>query len=116
MRTSYRMTLSDGSRIVIESRSAAEAIEQARRAHRGRTVVSCYSGMTQQDCDDLRRIDSQATPRAGIITHDVPPHEPIGEDEVFPVARRRSDNTVAMFDDEEIRAASDYAKGRAAIP
>lgn len=108
--TTYKLTLSDGTKTNIEAGSAGEAVEKALWQHRDRTVRHCYTGMTAKDCEVLRSIDNTARPAVGIIVHDVPAHNPITKDAVQPKRTRVVDETAAMFDEEAIRYESMKAK------
>jgi len=97
--TDYRITLSDGTKIILCNKSAGEAIEQARRDYRGRTVTRCYSGMTEEDCRWHREhVNSMIFAMPGIIEHEIPAHEPYGENEqlMTPTAKRE-DATLDVF-------------------
>lgn len=104
--TTYRMTLNDGHKVERRANSAAEAVEWARREYRGFTVKECHSGMTKEEAA-LERDAAQYDPNrskhavAGLISHDIPPHEPYSESDTFTDTRRpKSDATVALFGDD----------------
>lgn len=109
--TIYHMTLSDGTRVDVSAQNAGEAIESARRKYRGNVVVECYSGLTEEDARVARSTrDKKAI--AGRVVHDIPPHGPIAEDEVVARRHRRTDASIAMFDDGAIAQESRMAKAR----
>jgi hypothetical protein len=115
--TTYRLLLSDGTRVETEAESAAIAIEDTLWAHRGRRVKQCYSGLTERDCELIRQMDHTARPIVGIIdfSGDVPPHEPIAADAVRPKVKRLKDETEALFSPDEegrIKIQSNTAKYR----
>ena len=91
--------------MAISAISAAEAIEKARRAYQGRTVLSCYSGLKEADCVFLRQMDKDAKPIVGWVDHDVPPHEPIPAGTSFK-REKHEDATGLMFNDEAIKSES----------
>lgn len=111
--TDYKMTLSNGQTIVRKDVSAGQAIEWARRNHRGLTIRRCYSGMTQAEVDvHNRMVDAANNPNmrgmAGIIEHEIPAHTAIAPDEVLKI--KPEDKTVGMFDDAEVAKESDRAR------
>ena len=109
--STYRIITSDGRKHEIQASSAAQAIEEGRWAYPGKTIKEVYSGLTEEDCESLRRIDREARPMVGIINHEVPPHEPIKEGEIrHKPTRRYEDTTVPMFNEEAIRRESEAAK------
>lgn len=114
MRTTYRMTLSDGKKTAIEASSASEAINEARWKCRERTIVECHAGLTQEEADLKNQIGCSPRAVAGIVTYDIPKHEAIPisavkEKRVIPV-----DHTTAMFNEDDIRRESIRAKEAAA--
>ena len=109
--TVYRLILSDGTNVDSAHQNAGEAIEGALRRFRGRTVIECYSGMSEDDAKDARQTrDKAALP--GRIIHDIPRHSAYPEDAAFAKKVRHIDGTEPMFDDSLIVAESDKAKAR----
>ncbi len=107
--TTYKLTLDDGTRFNVESTSAAQAIEEAIWANRGRTVVGCYSGMTQAECDKINSVvyknpeDKPMRAIAGIIdfAKEITPHDPIHKDAVRPKPKRLKDQSEPLFSDDD---------------
>jgi len=101
--TFYHLTLSDGSRVDIEAASCAVAVEEAIWTHRGRTVKRCYTGLTPQDCEEIRRRDRDARPMAGYIdfSAELPPHDPIHKDAVRPKPKRLKDQSEPLFSEDD---------------
>jgi len=90
--------------------SAASAIEEARWLFRGLSVVGCYSGLKQDDCDFLRKADKDARPIVGWIDHEVPSNEPIPAGvERYKKRPVFEDHTSPMFDEGDIAAESQRA-------
>lgn len=101
-KTTYRMQLNDGKHTSVEANSAAEAIEDARWLHRGRTVIECHSGLTETEAHNLNLIDVTRRAMPGYIVHDVPAHDPIPESATKAVRRKLKDETGVMFSDTEM--------------
>jgi len=111
--TRYKMLLSDGSRVAIESTSAGQAIEEAIWLHRGRTVKQCYAGMTDQEAREFNAsinlrtyanpADKPSPALAGIVdfTPDIEPHEAIAADAVRPKPRAKKDMTEPLFSEDD---------------
>lgn len=107
----YRVITSDGKKHHILADSAAAAIEEIRWLFRGQTVTEVYSGLKQEDCDLMRRMDKDARPLVGFIMHEVPPHGPIPEETIRAKTKRSHvDSTSPMFDEEAIQRESESAK------
>lgn len=110
--TRYKMTMDDGSRTSVESTSAAQAIEEAIWANRGRTVKHCYAGMTTEEARDRNAsinartyanpADRPSPAMAGIVdfTPEIVPHDPIAADAVRPKPKRPKDTTEPLFGDD----------------
>lgn len=112
MRTTYKITMSDGALLDIADSSAGCAIQTALTRNPGQFVKACRSGLTNKECHDLRASGINAMP--GIINHDVPEHMALTETQAKEQMRRRPkiiDATEAMFDDEQIKNDSTIAKG-----
>ena len=99
--TTYQITMSNGSRHEISAQSAAVAIEEALWATREATVVSCYSGLTDDDAAYARAAGfKNAMP--GRIIHDVPKHIPISADaKRNPESQARRAPTPSLFSSDE---------------
>lgn len=110
--TTYRMKLDNGLRVTETAGSAAEAIEAARRKHRGHIVRECYSGMTHLDITEAQYLGLEPYHQPGTITYSVMDHEPIPEGAIIEARHRRVDRTISMFDDEVIKADSANARAR----
>lgn len=116
--TTYRMTLDNGLRVDLNASSAGEAIEGALLQYRGRTVLKCHAGMTDQEARDYNQMvsDLKQHARAGIVTFEIPPHTAIPEGPLPPEhclrQGRKVDATVSMFDDAAIESESQQARNR----
>jgi hypothetical protein len=108
----YTIILSSGNKVLINASSAASAIEQARWIWRGQKVASCYSGVKQDDLEQIRRTVADSRPIVGWIDHEVPPHEPISVDAEPKNRSWGQDQTQAMFDEKEIENESQKAKDK----
>lgn len=106
MRTKYKIEMSDGRKCDITDTSADAAIAAALSQNLGATVVSCRSGLTKKEADELKSIGVNAM--AGFIMHDIPAHCAATKEREK--RGKRTDATLAMFDDTEIKAASKIAK------
>lgn len=107
MMTNYHITMSDGKKLDVKARNAADAIQTALVQHIGHTVSDCYSGLTEEDCKFVRSTsDKKALP--GLIHHDIPAHSAIREEDIH-VRPKRIDNTVPMFDISEVQHESKSA-------
>lgn len=100
--TTYRMTMSDGTPYAVRADSAGHAIEMALREYRGRKVVLCYSGVTEEDAIALRKADPEVTPYVGTVQHEIPFHDAIDPEVKLPPitprpARFPDPGTAAMF-------------------
>lgn len=122
----YKLTLDNGARCQVEATSAAQAIEEAIWLNRGRTVVGCYAGMTEEDARDHneRRLkiqnpeDRPPPAMIGIVDFfgEITPHEPIPFDAVRPKPKRPKDTTESLFSEDDvgrIKIESRTAKHRA---
>lgn len=106
----YRVIMSDGRKREVFGTSAAHAIEEARWLFRGLKVDGCYSGLKQDDCDFLRKVDRDARPSVGWIDHEIPAHAPIPEGvERYKKRVVMEDKTAPMFDEGAIAAESQRA-------
>jgi hypothetical protein len=108
----YTIILSSGRKVLVNAGSAAAAIEHARWLWRGLTVTGCYSGVKQDDLEQIRRMVADSKPIVGWIDHEVPPHDPIPFDAVKPKSRWTNDDSLPMFDDKAIEAESQKAKDK----
>lgn len=93
----YHVVMADGHRIDLKKRTASDAIQWALEEHLGHKVASCHLG----NRNDV------------YITYEIPAHAALTEK---PKRPKKTDDTLAMFDPEEIRKESEYAKYRAAQP
>lgn len=108
--TIYKITMSDGKRLDLRARNAADAIQIGLLLHIGHTVTECYSGLTEEDCRFVRSTsDKKALP--GLIQHDIPRHEALTESDIT-VRPKRVDNTSPMFDVSEVEHESKKAIAR----
>lgn len=100
--------MNDGHQTQIAASSAAEAINEARWKCREHTVVECHSGFTKKEAKN-------AGVMPGIIRYEIPKHEaiPCAAEKPKNVVRK-TDDTVAMFDEDEIKRESIRAKEAAA--
>lgn len=116
--TTYRLTLSDGKKVTCDATSAAQAIEDILWEHRERTVIACYAGVTAEDAEILRTFDRDERPMVGIVdlTDQIPKHEAIKGGVVRPKVARRTDTTIPMFNDADIKGESERARYHAAEP
>lgn len=106
----YRMLLSDGMRVVVESESAGTAIGKALRLYPMRTVVECHSGFTEQEAVlESQLVGTKILP--GTISYEIPVHEPLPPQEEGlsgPIGSLRH-KTISMFDEADIRLSSKSA-------
>ncbi len=109
--TTYRMTLSDGSKSTKIANSAAEAIESAIWETRGETVAECHAGFTKDEAEVQALVTGKAC-AAAIIRFEVPMHSAISADEVQKKRARKVDATEPMFDEDEIKRESEQAISR----
>lgn len=72
----YRIRMSDGKTYAVNGRNAGEAMAHALRDHPGFRVIDCYSGLTEEDCRQIRKMDRTARPIPGATYYEVPPHQP----------------------------------------
>lgn len=112
MKTTYRMEMSDGKIINVTEMSAGAAVMAALKKMPGRTVTHCRSGLTDVEAKELRRNGISTVAMAGYIVHEIPEHRALTMEEALakPASRRLPDQTVSMFDEEEIKADSKKAK------
>ncbi len=109
MRTTYRITMSNGAKSDIEDSSAATAMVVALKQHPGHRVAKCHSGLTVSEAADLRQTGVR-TAIAGWINHEIPDHVPFTEEEAAQKRVKKVDATMAMFDDKEIATESKMAR------
>lgn len=104
----YRLITNKGRKLEVKSPSAGAAIESAIRDNPGVTIVECYSGLKEEDADNIRRFNSDARPIVGWIDHEVPAHLPATE--AFQRPPLPQDLTIPLFDDEQIKKESEQAR------
>lgn len=113
--TTYRMTTATGIPIHLPANSAAEAIEAARWKYRGEIIVECHSGLTDQEAAGINAADKTKKAMAGLIRHDIPAHDPVGEDEVQPRTPRgpaKDTATTLMFSEAEMGPTREKSRNR----
>lgn len=95
--TNYLVTMDDGTKFSVDSHSASDAVQSALAKHIGHKVTACRSGAMSE------------SRYRGEINYDVPPHDALT---AAPAKRTRSkpETTEPMFDAEEIRKESEYAR------
>lgn len=101
--TNYTVQMDDGHKITVKAWSASDAIQSALTKHLGHRVKTCHSGMGESAPTGVGR--------GGSISYDIPNHVPLTEKPKRPV---KQDTTDPMFDAEEIRKESEYARSRMA--
>ena len=107
--TPYRLTLSDKKKVQIDASNASGAIEKARWEYRGRTVIECHCGLTDEEAVEMRKITTKPV-LAGFVSFEIPPHAPLTEDAVKSKRGRVIDTTEPMFDEAAIKMESERAK------
>ncbi len=113
MRTTYKITMSDGALLDIADNSAGCAIQTALIRRPGVKVKSCFSGMSEKEAAESRKATGYRG--RGFIEHDIPDHDPLTEEQAKEALRKRPkavDATEAMFDDNEIIGQTQNAKDR----
>lgn len=91
----YHVIMADGHRLDLKKRTASDAIQWALEEHLGHKVASCHMGNRN----------------TAYIHYEIPEHAALTEKAKRP---KRVDNTEAMFNSEEIRKESEYARARMA--
>ncbi len=84
--------MDDQMKLTVLAWSAADAIQSALTRHIGHRVAACHSGLD--------------TRYGGSITYEIPNHVALT---AKPTRPKKTDDTVAMFDAEQIRKESEYA-------
>jgi hypothetical protein len=100
----YKCIMSDGKKYEHTQPSAGVAIMFALATFPGRTVARCYAGMTELEAR-LARLSGNRTAMEGTEDFDIPPHEPMREEDaaVFNKRHRAQDKTGLMFSEAEMR-------------
>lgn len=107
--------MSDGYKTQITASSAVEAINEARWKCREVTVAEIHSGLTQKEADTINQTLPSTRAMPGLIRYEIPEHEAIpGTAEKPKNAVRKTDDTEAMFNEDEIKRESIRAMEAAA--
>lgn len=104
--------MDNGNKSEVLDLSAAAAIQSALKQHPGQRVVKCHSGLTKQEAVDMRKAGF-STAMEGFINHEIPAHEPLTEEQASAKRAKKTDDTLAMFDDAAIKAESKTALEKA---
>jgi hypothetical protein len=108
--TTYTLTLDDGREVKTPANSASDAMQKTLEENLGRKIKACRSGLTQDEADDLRACGNKQAVAGVIHYDDIPPHDALPLNYVKPKRARKTDSSVAMFDEDAIRAESINAK------